>query len=73
MSKRRIASLNTTAIYVIALVAIIVAFLLLGGGHWMKGMSNGSRSIGVIHLNWLQIIISLSIGFILGLVVGKRK
>jgi hypothetical protein len=73
MSKRRIASINTTAIYLIALGAIIVAFLLLGGGQWLKGLSHGSGSIGVIHLNWLQIIISLGLGFILGLVAGKRK
>lgn len=73
MSKRRIASINTTAIYVIAVVAVVVAFLLLGGGQWIKGLSHESRSVGVIHLNWVQIIISLSLGFILGVVVGKRK
>ena len=73
MSKRRIASINTTAIYIIALVAIIVAFLLLGGGQWIKGLSLGTRSINMADLNWLHIIISLGIGFLLGLVVGRRK
>jgi hypothetical protein len=73
MSTRRIASVNTTAIYIIALAVIIVAFLLLGGGQWLKGLSHGSRSMGTIHLNGLQIIISLSLGFILGLLAGRRK
>jgi H+/Cl- antiporter ClcA len=70
MSTRR----NTTVIYIIiAVVIIIVAFLLLGGGPWMRGMMHGSGSIGIAHLNWVQILISLVIGFLLGLVVAKRK
>jgi ABC-type antimicrobial peptide transport system permease subunit len=73
MSKRRIASINTTAIYIIALVAIIVACLLLGGGHWLKGVLNGSRSMNMANLNWIQIIISLAVGFLLGLLAGTRK
>ena len=73
MSKRRIASINTTAIYIIALVAVLVAFLLLGGGQWLKGLSHGSSSMNMANLNWLQIIISLGIGFLLGLLVGRRK
>ena len=70
MSTRR----NTaTTYYVIAFVVIIVAFLLLGGGPWMKGMMHGSGSAGTVHLNWVQILISLVLGFLLGLIVGKRK
>ena len=70
MSTRR----NTTALYyVIAFVVIIVAFLLLGGGPWVKGMMHGSRSTGMASLNWVQILISLGIGFLLGLLVSKRK
>jgi H+/Cl- antiporter ClcA len=70
MSTRR----NTTIIYIIiAVVIIIVAFLLLGGGPWIKGMSHGSSSMGMVHLNWAQVLISLVIGFLLGLVVAKRK
>jgi len=65
---------NTTATYyVIAFVVIIVAFLLLGGGPWIKGMMNGSGSAGMTHLNWGQILISLGLGFLLGLIIGKRK
>jgi hypothetical protein len=73
MSKRRITSINTTALYIIALGIIIVAFLLLGGGHWLKGISHGSGSMNMANLNWLQIIISLGIGFLLGFLAGRRK
>lgn len=67
-------SRNTKVIYIIiAVVIIIVAFLLLGGGPWIKGMTHGSSSMGMVHLNWAQILISLVIGFLLGLVVGKKK
>ena len=70
MSTRR----NTTIIYIIiAVVIIIVAFILLGGGPWIKGMTHGSGSMSTVHLNWVQILISLVIGFLLGLVVGKKK
>lgn len=67
-------SRNAKVIYIIiAVVIIIVAFLLLGGGPWIKGMTHGSRSIDTVHLNWVQILISLVIGFLLGLLVGKKK
>jgi ABC-type transporter Mla subunit MlaD len=70
MSTRR----NTTAIYVIAFVVIIVAFLLLGGGTWIREMmQHGSRSIGMDNLNWAQILISLGLGFLLGWIVSRRK
>ena len=72
MSARRITS-NKTALYLIAIVVILVAFLLLGGGPWMRGMMHGSGSAGIGQLNWVQIIISLVLGFLLGLVVSKRK
>jgi hypothetical protein len=72
MSTGRITT-NTTALYLIAIVVIIVAFLLLGGGPWLKGMMHGGHSMGMAQLNWAQILISLAIGFLIGLLVGKRK
>jgi len=70
MSTRR----NTTAIYyVIALAVVIVAFLLLGGGPWIKGMMHGSGSTGMTQLNWGQILVSLGLGFLLGIFVARRK
>lgn len=73
MSPRRIASTNTTAIYFIAFVVIIAAFLLLGGGVWLKGMTHGSRSLGMANWHWAEILISLGIGFILGLIAARRR
>jgi hypothetical protein len=72
MSKRRIKT-NTTALYFIAFAVIIVAFLLLGGGPWIKGMMHGSRSMGVANWNWTQILIGFGLGFLLGFIVSKRR
>jgi hypothetical protein len=72
MSARRIQT-NTTVIYIIVFVVIIVAFLLLGGGPWMKGILHGGRSMRIANLNWAQILVSLGLGFLLGLLVARRK
>jgi H+/Cl- antiporter ClcA len=73
MSTKRLFGNHSTAIYIIAIVVIILAFLLLGGGQWLRGMMHGNGSIGISHLNWAQILISLVIGFLLGLLAGRRK
>jgi hypothetical protein len=73
MSTRRFVTSNRTALYIIAVVVIIVAFLLLGGGPWMTGMMHRGRSMGTVHLNWVQILISLGLGFLLGLLASRRK
>jgi len=73
MSTRRVVTVNRTALYIIAIVVIIGAFLLLGGGTWMTGMMHRSSSMGTVHLNWVQILISLCLGFMLGLLATKRK
>ena len=64
---------NTRAVYVIAILVIVVVFLLLGGGPWTKGLMHGNRSIHMANWNWVQILISLGLGFVLGLIVAKRK
>jgi hypothetical protein len=64
---------NTTVIYVIAIVVIVVAFLLLGGIPWINGMTHGGRTISISNLHWGQILISLGLGFLLGWVVSRRK
>ena len=66
-------NVSSTAIYIIAVVVIIVAFLLLGGGTWLKGLNHGGRSISMAQINWVQVLISLAIGFVLGLLAGRRK
>lgn len=73
MSTRRFVTGNRTALYIIAVVIIIVAFLLLGGGPWLTGMMHRGRSLGTIQLNWVQILISLGIGFLLGYLASRRK
>jgi len=50
-----------------------VAFLLLGGGTWITGLTHGSSSIRATDLHWGQILISLGLGFLLGWIVSKRR
>lgn len=57
-------------VYIIAIAVIVIAFLLLGGGHWMNRTINQAH---MNHLNWTHIIVSLIIGFVIGLFVAKRK
>jgi len=73
MRTRRMVTSNKTAFYLIATLVIIVSFLLLGGGPWIKGLMHGNNSMSMAHLNWTQILISLGLGFLLGLVVSRRK
>ena len=69
----RITSKNKTLVYVIAIAIIVIAFFLLGGGHWLNGSMHRGRHVNMNNLHWVQIIISLIIGFVLGLFVAKRK
>jgi len=64
-------SSDKTVAYVIAVVAVIVAFLLSGGKNWMVGIMYGDGSMG--SLNRGQILISLVIGFLPGIVMAKRR
>ena len=73
MRTRRVVITNTTVIYVIAVLVIIVSFFLLGGGLWIGEIMHGYRTTGLAHLNWIQIIISLGLGFLLGWIVAKRR
>jgi hypothetical protein len=70
MSTRR----ETRTMYiVVAIAVIIIAFLLLGGMPWIKGLGHGSGSIGMSSLRWGQILISLGLGFLLGWIASRRK
>jgi hypothetical protein len=73
MRLRRIRTVNATALYLVALAVIIVAFLLLGGGTWMSSMMHGTRSMGVAHWNWAPILISFGLGFLLGYIIARRS
>ena len=49
MSTKRFKTKNNTALYLIAIAVIVVAFLLLGGGTWTRGMMHGNWSTGMAH------------------------
>jgi hypothetical protein len=73
MRTRRIPSTNTTVIYFIAFMVIVVAFLLLGGGTWVKEMIHESKSLHIVNWDWIEILVGFGLGFLLGLVVSMRK
>ena len=55
-----------TLYYVVAVAVIVIAFLLLGGMPWIKGLGHGGGSMGMANLHWGQILISLGWGFFSG-------
>jgi hypothetical protein len=73
MNTRRISTSNTAVVYFLVTVVIVMAFLLLDGVTWIKGMTHTGNSIGMANWNWVHIIVSLGLGFLLGLIVAKRK
>jgi hypothetical protein len=62
-----------TIYYVIGIAVIVIAFLLLGGGPWIKGLGHGNSTMGMTNLHWGQILISLGLGFLLGWIASRRK
>jgi hypothetical protein len=63
MTIRRIATKIITSLYFIAIVVIMEAC------DTGQGMMHGSNSIGTDNWNWLQILISLGLGILLGFVL----
>jgi hypothetical protein len=72
MSTRKI-TLTNTGLYIILFLGILAAFFMLGGGPWVRGMIHGNRTMGLANWIWPQILISLGVGFVLGLIVSRRK
>jgi hypothetical protein len=66
-------SKKQTRVYLIAIAVIVIAFLLLGGRHWLNGTTYHARTPYMSHWNWTQIMISMTIGFVIGLFAAKRK
>ena len=64
---------NSTLLYVVALLIIVVFFLLLGGASWAQGMFHGNKSINFGNLAWMQILIGLVIGFVIGILYSRRR
>jgi len=65
---------ETRILYIVVAIAVIViAFLLLGGTSWIKGIGHDGGSMGMTNLHWGQILISLGLGFLLGWIASRRK
>jgi hypothetical protein len=59
--------------YLIALVVIIVAFVLLGGGPWARGLMHGGHSLNFASWNWATILISMGVGIVIGILINRRR
>lgn len=58
-------SRNSQVLIIVIVVLVVVVIVLLAGGRdWSMRMN---------HLNWGQILIGLVIGFLIGLLVSRRK
>lgn len=73
MSTKRFLNSDRTALYFLAALVILVAFILIGGGSWVKGLGHGSGPVSLGQLQWLQILVSLGLGFLVGWLVFRRK
>jgi H+/Cl- antiporter ClcA len=73
MSTRRILTANSAIIYIIITIVIAMAFIMLGGGSWVRGMMHGNSTIGMTNWNWIHILVSLLLGFLLGVIFIRRK
>ena len=67
MNKRRIATTITKTFCFLA-----IAFLMVACDNDF-GTMHLNRSMNMDHLNWIPILISLGIGFILGMLFSKRR
>jgi len=73
MNTRKFKSSNRTIMYIIAVLVILAFLIWLDGGRSINGMMHRNSSIVVYHWNWAQILISLGIGFVLGILYSKRR
>jgi hypothetical protein len=87
MSTRRVSS-NLSVIYVIAFIAVIIAFFLLGGLPWIQSLGHNNSigifnhheyhhmyqsRLGIADWNWTQILISFGLGLLIGSLVTRRR
>jgi choline-glycine betaine transporter len=72
MAARKIKS-NNLIIYIIAIIAIVVLVIWLGNNRSLNGMMHGNHGLVVSSLNWVHIIVSLAIGFVLGVLFSRRR
>ncbi|MBK7711789.1 MAG: hypothetical protein IPN67_05225 [Bacteroidales bacterium] len=62
-----------TMYYVVGIAVIVIAFLLLGGGPWVRGLGHANSSMTMTNLHWGQILIGIGLGFLLGWIASRRK
>jgi uncharacterized membrane protein len=72
MAVRKIKS-NTLIIYILVAVAVIVLVIWLAGGTTFNGRFHGNHTYISTGWNWIQILISLAIGFVLGILFSRRR
>ena len=72
MSLKRLTP-DTKIIFFIGITAVVVAFLEFGGEAWIKGMIYGNQMTGMANWNWVHILISICLGFLIGMLVYKRR
>jgi hypothetical protein len=62
-----------TLYYVVAVAVVVIAFLLLGGVPWMRGLGHVNGSMGMTSLHWGQILIGMGLGFLVGWIASRRR
>lgn len=74
MSRTRMYISNKSIIYLIAIVVLVALFALLEGWSGARDMiQRVEQLLGLVNWKWTQIIISLLIGFLLGLGINRRN
>jgi hypothetical protein len=64
---------TVTIYYVVAIAVIVIAFLMLGGGPWLRSLGHGTGSMRMATLHWGQILIGMVLGFLVGWIASRRK
>ncbi|NQU32821.1 MAG: hypothetical protein HQ521_06265 [Bacteroidetes bacterium] len=72
MARRKTKS-RQLILYIIAIVGIVALVVWLSGGRSFNGMMIGNHTFILSGWNWVHILISIAIGFVLGIAFSKRK
>jgi membrane associated rhomboid family serine protease len=64
---------NPTLLYLITLLAIVLVFVLVGKSTMANEMTNDNNMMNISNIKWLQILIGVAIGFLMGIFYYRRK
>jgi len=64
---------TSNQVLAVVLIVVLVVALFFGGGLWAQGVLSNNNSLGIGDLNWIQILISIAIGFGLGFLYSRRR